>query len=117
MFSSVLCKNTQLSPWVAWAQNNFWTVARHNNQPKKFLLGQVLFSDQSKSSGKNELILMLSSISECDCIFAKKQNLRFTGEDVTVCSRKTSRHDWQVEPLASQNAILAEHCLLNSCYF
>ena len=59
-------------------------------------------------------MLMLSSISECDCIFAKKQNLRLTGEDLAVCSRKTGRHDWRVEPLASQNAILAEHCLLNS---
>ena len=64
-----------------------------------FLLGQVLFPDQSKSWGKNELILMLSSISKCDCIFAKKQSLRFTGEDLAVCSRKTGQHDWRVEPL------------------
>ena len=60
---------------------------------------------------------MLSSISECDCIFAKKQNLRFTGEDLAVCSGKTGQHDWRVEPLASQNAILAGHCPLNSCCF
>ena len=99
MFSSVLCKNTWLSPWVAWAQNNFWMVAGHDDQQKKFLLGQVLFSDQSKSWGKNELILMLSSISKCDCIFAKKQSLWFTGEDLAVCSRKTGQHDWRVEPL------------------
>lgn len=25
------------------AQNNFWMVARHNDQPKKFFLSQVLF--------------------------------------------------------------------------
>ena len=25
------------------AQNNFWMVAGHNDQPKKFFLGQVLF--------------------------------------------------------------------------
>lgn len=34
-----------------------------------------------KKLQKNELILMLFSLSECDCIFSKKQNLRFTGEN------------------------------------
>ena len=60
---------------------------------------------------------MLFSLSECDCIFSKKQNLRFTGADLAVCSGKTGQHDWRVEPLASQNAIVAGHCPLNSCCF
>ena len=60
---------------------------------------------------------MLSSISEFECIFAKKQNLRFTCEDLAVCSRKTGQQDWQADPLATQNVILAEHCPLNSCCF
>ena len=60
---------------------------------------------------------MLFSLSECDCIFSKKQNLRFTGADLAVCSGKTGQHDWQVEPLASKNAIVAGHCPLNSCCF
>ena len=41
------------------AQNNFGTVARHNDWPKKFLLVQILFSDRSKKKvEKREIILV-----------------------------------------------------------
>ena len=33
-------------------QNNFLTMAGHENQPKKFLLGQVSFLSNKKTKGK-----------------------------------------------------------------
>ena len=100
-------------------------MAGHNDRAKKFLLGQVSFSDQSKQPGKqwekSELILVLFSINEHDCIFTKRQNLRFTGEFLAVCSRigvcVTVQHDRQVELLAGQDTLLARHCPLTGHYF
>lgn len=40
------------------AQNNFRTVAGHDDRPKKCLLNQVLFSDRLKEGEKRELILV-----------------------------------------------------------
>lgn len=83
------------------AQNNFWTVARHDDWPKKFSLGQIWFSDQSqKKVEKREIILVHFSICDHDCIFIKSQNPHpFTGEDLVVCSRirewVTGQHDRQ----------------------
>ena len=95
-------------------------MARHNDWPKKFSLGQISFSDRSKE--KREIILVHFSICDHDCIFRKSQNLRpFTGEDLVVCS--TIRvGDQSTCPASvafglSQDAILARHCLLTSRYF
>ena len=52
MFSSVLCKSIHLSPCIARAQNNFWTVAGHINQPKKFLLRKSCFLTSQKVAEK-----------------------------------------------------------------
>ena len=64
---------------------------------------------------------MLFSIRERDCIFTKRQNLRFTVEDLAVCSRikvyVTCHQDRRVKFLAGQDAILAGHCPLAASYF
>ena len=55
------------------AQNNFWTMARHNDWPKKFLLGKISFSNQSKKGGEREIILAHFSICDHDCIFRESK--------------------------------------------
>ena len=57
------------------------------------------------------------------CFFSKKQNLRFTGEDLAVfflneSAYVTSQHvQWWLKFLARQVAILARYCPLTGCYF
>ena len=52
----------------ARAQNNFSTVAGHDDRPKKFFPYQVSFSDRLKWGAKRELILVSFSISGRDFI-------------------------------------------------
>ena len=61
------------------AQNNFRVMARYSDWPKKFLLGQVSFLMDQKWKKKPTNPF---SIYERDFIFTKRQNLRFTGEDL-----------------------------------
>ena len=55
--------------------------------------------------------------------FSKKQNIRFTGEDLAVffvneSACVTSQHvQWWLKFLARQVAILARYCPLTGCYF
>ena len=44
---------------------------------------------------------MLFSLSECDCIFSKKQNLRFTGEDLAVFQERlvNMTGEWSLWPV------------------
>ena len=78
----------------------------------RFLTGQKI--------EKSELIL-LSSMIKCDCIFTKrKKNLRFTGKDLTVCSRMrvclAGQHDRRMTLLAGQDTLMAGRCLLSGRY-
>ena len=56
---------------------------------------------------------------KCDCIFTKtKKNVRFTGKDLTLCSRMrvylAGQHDRRMKLLAGQDTLMAGRCLLSS---
>ena len=64
------------------------------------------------------------NLSLCKFLFVfleRDKNIRFTGEDLAVCSRmrvwKAGQHDRRVKVLASHVAILAQHCPLTDVYF
>ena len=83
------------------AQNNFLTVSRHDDQPNKFLLGQVL-SQTSQNIGKKV------NLSFCNFLFVEVIVFYKVG-CLFVCV--TGQHDWRVKLLNSQIAIQAGHCL------
>ena len=62
-------------------------VAGHDDRPKKFLPGHVLFLTSQNIGGKVFLFVILQ----------KDKNQRSTGEELTVCSRMrvcvTGQHD------------------------
>ena len=67
-------------------QNNFRMVARHDNKPKKFELRHVSFLTSQKSWKKltNPCVIIYLWTW---LYFTKRQNLRFKGENLAVCSR------------------------------
>ena len=82
------------------AQNNFQRVARHNDQPKKFLLGLALFLTGQKI-GK---ILINPCVIFCwwgCCIFTNWEKQRFTDEGLAVYS--TIRVAWLVNMTSGWN--------------
>ena len=83
------------------AQNNFLTVSRRDDQPNKFLLGQVL-SQTSQNIGKKV------NLSFCNFLFVEVIVFYKVG-CLFVCV--TGQHDWRVKLLNSQIAIQAGHCL------
>ena len=78
-------------------------------EPKTFLLLQFSFSDGSNDWKKSELILILVWFCFIDCIFTKRQNIRFTGKDLAVCSKVRAAWPVNMTGLAGQDSILAGH--------
>ena len=78
---------------------------------KKFLLLQYLVFWWVKWLEKSELILILMwfSVSECDFIFTKRQNIRFTGKDLADCSKIQGAWPVNMTGLTGQDSILAGH--------
>ena len=90
-------------------------MAGHKDRPKKFSLCQASFLTSRNIGGKKcWLNLVKFTISERDYICTKRQNLSFTGEDLSFCSRMrvcvTGQHNRRVK-------FLAGHCPLTSRYF
>ena len=87
---------------LAWSKNS----NRKTNWLRKCL---------SKSTDKIVTVKFKS------CTIQTNKNLRFTGEDLAVCSRMrvcvTGQHDRQVKFLAGQVTIQVGHCLLTCHYF
>jgi len=90
------------------AQNNFRTVAIHDDQPNKFLLGQVLFLT-GQNIGKKSIYPFVIFYQFVNVIVFYKVGCLF------VCV--TGQHDRWVKLLASQIAIQAGHCPLTGHYF
>ena len=97
-------------------------MAGHDNQPKKFLLGQVSFLTNKKIKEKSKQILSLLSICDSDRIFTRDKSVRSVGaQELALCSRMrvsmTGQHDRQLKFWGGPVAILARHCPLTDCYF
>ena len=106
----VLCEHSRdphkcpINVWACRAQNNFRMVARHDDRPKKFVLRHVSFLTSRKSWKKltNPCVIIYFWTW---LYFTKKQNLRFKGENLAVCSGTrvslTSQHDQSFWPVKS----------------
>ena len=108
--------------WQYWNNKCVQVSANFNNfcNGKESLLSQV-----SILTGQNigkEVNLSLCNFQFMNMIVCYEEtNLRFTGEDLVVCSRlrisMTCQHDQRVNFLAGQVAIQAEHCPITGHYF
>ena len=92
----------------------------HNAQPKKFLLNQFSFL-ASQNIGKKVNLSLCNFLLVNVILLLQRGDLQvrislfFQDNFENACI--TNCHDWRVKFLASEAAILAGHCPLNSRYF